>query len=76
MKIDERLDRWFFEIEAVDVSESGACGVYSILPEKKLDAADFAPHCMSAVVPVGRVGRCRKTISEKMSCTRRGSVRV
>ena len=36
------LGNWMFEIEAVDVSEDGACGVYSILPEAKLEAVDLA----------------------------------
>lgn len=36
------LGNWMFEIEAVDVSVDGACGVYSILPEEKLEAVDLA----------------------------------
>lgn len=36
------LDKWLFEIEAVDVSTEGAGGVYSILPEAPLDAIDLA----------------------------------
>jgi len=35
------IDKWMFEIEAVDVSPDGASGVYSILPEAKLDAPDL-----------------------------------
>jgi len=36
------LNNWMFGVEAVDVSPDGASGVYSILPEAKLDAPDLA----------------------------------
>ena len=31
------LDKWLFEIEAVDVSDDGASGVYAVSPEAALD---------------------------------------
>ena len=36
------LDKWMFEIEAVDVSEGGASAVYSISPSEPLSALDLA----------------------------------
>lgn len=36
------LDKWMFEIEALEVSQDGAFGVYSILPEERLGADDLA----------------------------------
>lgn len=36
------LGNWMFQIKAVDVSDNGAYGVYSILPEERLEAVDLA----------------------------------
>ena len=35
------IDKWIFEIEALDVSEDGACGSFSILPDTRLDSVDY-----------------------------------